>query len=191
MPIARNQQITWLPGRYYHIYNRGARQKSIFKTSENYLYCLRTIKKYTVRFNLTLIAYCLMPNHYHFLVRQNSDYEAGLLPTRTFLTYTQAFNRFHKTSGTLFEGRYKAKSVDTTRYLLYLCKYIHFNPVKDGFVTAPEAWPYSNYLEWIGERTGFLFDAKFVIDQFGGAEAYRAEMNQFLVDKKFDTFDLD
>ena len=186
MPISSRNKVTWLPGHYYHIYNRGARRKSIFYTSANYLFVLRKLKRYCLEFDLTLIAYCLMPNHYHFLVRQNGENRAGLLPQRVFLSYTKAFNKSYQESGTLFEGQFKVKHVNNEPWLLYLCKYIHFNPVKDGIVSSPDAWIYSNYLDWINERPGTLVDREFVIDHFQGPEHYRLEMEQFLIDSNFE-----
>lgn len=164
------------------MYNRGARRKSIFYEKENYIMVIRNFKKYCLEFNLTMIAYCLMPNHYHILARQNGEKRAGLLPQTSFLSYTNAFNRRYNESGTLFEGRFKTKQVDTQPYLLYLCKYIHFNPVKDGIVSTPDSWPYSNYLDWIGERDGTLVDREFVNDHFESGTNYRREMDEFLID---------
>jgi len=162
MPLARRDSIQWLPGNFYHIYKRGARQKGIFRGKSNYLYVLGKMGKYCKTFDLTPIAYCLMPNHYHFLIRQNSENPAGLLPQRVFNSYTKAYNKRYQESGTLFEHRYQAKHVRNEKYLLHLCRYIHANPVKDGIVGDLEDWPYSNYLEWIGAREGKLFDREFV-----------------------------
>ena len=64
-----------------------------------------------------MIVYCLMPNHYHFLVRQNGENAAGLLPQRVFNSYTKAYNKRYKHSGTIFEGRYKAIPVEQEPYL--------------------------------------------------------------------------
>ena len=147
MPIARKDQISWQPGHYYHIYNRGARQLSIFREEDNYLLVLRLIKKYLHELNLSLIVYVLMPNHYHFLVQQLGKSAAGLLPQRVFNSYSKAYNKRYAHSGTLFEGRYKAKHVNSDPYLRHLCRYIHANPVKDGLVKHLEEWPYSNNLE--------------------------------------------
>ena len=127
-----------------------------------------------------------MPNHYHFLIRQNQTNRAGLLPERVFLSYTKAFNKRYQESGTLFEGRFKTKHVDNQPWLLYLCKYIHFNPVKDGLVSSPDSWPYSNYLDWINQRQGKLLDKRFIIDHFQSPERYQNEMNQFLLDSGYD-----
>ena len=80
MSKARQDEIEWLPGHYYHLYNRGARRVTIFREEQNYLFTLTRINEYCTAFSLTLIAYVLMPNHYYFLVRQNKEAPAGLLP---------------------------------------------------------------------------------------------------------------
>ena len=164
---------TYLPGHYYHIYNRGAHQKSIFKEPANYLFVQKKIKQYIQLFKLTVIAYCLMPNHYHFLIRQEGEFNAGLLPQRVFNSYTKAYNKWYDHSGTLFEGNYRVKTIQNSSYLMHLCRYIHGNPVKDGFVCDPADWIYSNYLEFTGQRTGTLYDPEFVKDNFGDAASYR------------------
>ena len=174
----------YLPGEYYHIYNRGAHQVSIFREPENYLFVLRNMKQYAQEFDLTLIAYCLMPNHYHFLIRQNGEARAGLLPQRVFNSYTKAYNKRYEHSGTLFEDNYKVIHVQSEAHLLNLCGYIHSNPVKDGFVTQLEDWPYSNYLEWIGERNGTLVDRDFIAEHFGTPAAYRDHIAAYLRARK-------
>ena len=162
MPLARKDTIQWLPGNYYHIYSRGARQRGIFREDANYLFVLEKMGKYCQTFDLTPIAYCLMPTHYHFLIRQDGENPAGLLPQRIFNSYTKAYNKRYQESGTLFEHRYQVKHVTDEKYLLHLCRYIHANPVKDGIVTGLDDWSYSNYPEWIGARDGKLFDREFV-----------------------------
>lgn len=183
MPLARKQTITWLPGHTYHLYNRGARQITIFREEKNYRFVLTRIKKYIRQFNLTPIAYCLMPNHYHFLIRQNADHPAGLLPQRVFNSYTKAYNKHYQHSGTLFESRYKAKHVDTAPYLRHLCRYIHANPVKDGIVTDPADWPYSNYLDWIGQRAGTLLDHDFITHTFPDITEYQTFVQEYVQEK--------
>jgi len=129
-------------------------------------------------FGISVIAYCLMPNHYHFLLRQDSTEAVGLLPRRVFNSYTKAFNKRYERSGTLFEGRYQAIHVDKDGYLLHLCRYIHANPVKHGLVSCLAEWPYSNYHEWIGARHGTLVDLNFVREHFPTAQTY----SQFVLD---------
>ena len=133
---------------------------------------------------MTPIAYCLMPNHYHFLVRQNGEHRAGLLPQRVFNSYTKAFNKRYGRSGTLFEGNYKVLAVEEESHLLHLCRYIHANPVKDGLVADPADWPYSNYREWVGERDGTLVDWAFVRAHFDSPGRYREFVTEFLAQRQ-------
>jgi len=169
MPTKRPE---FLPGAYYHIYNRGAHQRSLFINKENYRFVIRKIKQYCEQFDHTIIAYCLMPNHYHLLVRQDGEIKASLLPQRIFNSYTKAFNKRFNHSGTLFEDSFHIKLVKNTSHLLHLCRYIHGNPVKDGFVSDPADWDFSNYKEFIGVRNDSLFDPKFFSDYFTNSSDY-------------------
>ena len=128
---------------------------------------------------MTVIAYCLLPNHYHWLLRQDGQIPIGKVPARVFGSYTQAFNRAYERTGTLFEGPYKALAVDTDAYFVNLCGYIHLNPVHHGLVDAPEAWPYSNYLEWIEKRPGALVDRELVRAYFANPQAYEEFIHTF------------
>jgi REP element-mobilizing transposase RayT len=180
MPYARKELLTWQKGMYYHIYNRGANQTSIFREPTNYLFTIRKIKKYAAENHLAMIAYCLMPTHYHILTRQDGEEPAGNLPQFVFNSYTKAYNLKYSHSGTLFEERFRAKPIQTKSHLLHLCRYIHGNPVKDGLVANPADWQYSNYLEWIGERGGTLVDRDFIENQFDNAEEYKKFLFQYL-----------
>lgn len=121
---------------------------------------------------MTMIAYCLMDNHYHFLLRQDREIEISQFMQAVFNVYTKAFNTKYKHSGTLFEGPYKAVHVDRDVYLLHLCRYIHRNPLEAGLVVKPEQWHYSDYAEFIGKRNGTLVDREFIKMNFGSPEAY-------------------
>lgn len=162
----------FVQGQYYHIYNRGAGKAKIFFNDGNYQYLLRLIKEHTPKFGVAVIAYCLMPNHYHFLFRQETETLLSKFMQVLFNAYVQALNIQLGRTGTLFEGRFKHKCVDKWEYLMVLCRYIHRNPVKAGLVTKPEDWAYSNYREWIGVRDGALVDQVFVQDHFPSAAEY-------------------
>jgi len=82
--------------------------------------------------------------------------------------------------GTLFQGAFKGKPVETYNYLLDLCIYIHANPVKDGLVQEISDWPYSNYLEWLGERNGSLVDRQFIQENFNSPAEYKSLVLQYL-----------
>ena len=176
------RQVEFAIGEYYHIYNRGSNRQHIFREHENYSFLLRLLKMYALKLDVAVIAYCLMPNHYHLLVRQEGATAARLLPQYVFNSYAKAFNRRYGRSGTLFEGPFKAIHIDRQEHLIHLCRYMHGNPVKDGMVATPEQWPYSNYLEWIGERAGTLFEPEFVKQNFVTGAEYRRFVYAYLED---------
>lgn len=166
------KRLPFVQGGYYHVYNRGAGRQAIFHEERNYVYALRLLKRVARECEVTVVAYCLLPNHYHWLLRQDGETPAGKVPARVFGSYTQAFNRAYERTGTLFEGPYKALAVETDAYFVNVCAYIHLNPVHHGLVASPEAWPYSNYLEWIEKRPGTLVDRNLVYAYFANPRAY-------------------
>ena len=159
-------------GQYYHVYNRGCNRENIFLDDENYQYLLGLADRFLPGADVSVIAYCLMPNHYHLLLRANADGSIGRFVQRLFNSYTQAFNKQHERSGTLFEGRAKSIYVDEESYLLDLFKYIHLNPVVARLVKHPEDWKYSNYPEWIGKRDRMLVDHEFIQTYFTKPSEY-------------------
>lgn len=185
------REIPFLADHYYHIYNRGNNRQAIFFESANYLYLLRGIKKYVCP-AASIIAYCLMPTHYHMLVRvkgsqnsefsENSEFSRAVSKAmmRLSVSYTRAVNKRFGRVGSLFQGQFQAKPIQQYGHLLNLCVYIHANPVKDGLVDAPEDWTYSNYLEWIGLRDGTLVDRDFIQEHFNSPEEYRSLVMEYV-----------
>jgi len=171
------------PDVYYHFYNRGNNRQVIFFEPENYLYFLKGLKKYLAS-TVTIIAYCLMPTHYHILVRIKQTSEVSLqvsLAMQKFLiSYTKAINKRFSRVGSLFQGQFQAKPIQTYSHLLNLCVYIHANPVKDGLVALPEDWIYSNYLEWLGQRDGTLVDREFIQEHFGSPMEYQELVMEYI-----------
>ena len=172
------RNVPFIPGYYYHIYNRGAHRQEIFRTDADYRFLLKLLREQSQALNISIIAYCLLPNHYHFLARQNGEATISHFMQAVFNVYSKSFNAKHKHSGTLFEGPFKVIWVDKTDYLLHLCRYIHQNPLNAGLVSHPENWEYSNYLEFVGKRAGMLVDMEFVDENFGIATDYE----QFVMD---------
>lgn len=166
------REVTFVQDHYYHIYNRGVARQSIFRETDNYLFFLRRLKKCAHDLNVSVIAYCLLPNHYHLLVRQDGFEPAGLLPQRCCNSYAKAFNKRYGRTGALFEDRYQAIEVDSEAYLLQVCRYIHANPVRHGLASQLGEWPFSNYPEWLGLRNGELVDRAFIQAHFQTAAQY-------------------
>ncbi len=174
------RDITFTQGGYYHIYNRGARRVSIFREARNYAYVTRLMQQVATQSQLTILAYCLLPNHYHWLVRQDGEQPAGTLPRRVFSSYSQAYNRAYNESGTLFQGPYSVRLIDSDVYLLHVCRYIHANPVKHGITDRIDAWPFSNYREWLGQGSGTLVDRQFIRAYFDTPQQYAAFVDEYL-----------
>ncbi|GIK42762.1 MAG: hypothetical protein BroJett011_65950 [Chloroflexota bacterium] len=147
-------------GHYYHIYNRGNNRENIFFEERNYHYFLKLYTKYIVPVADTY-AYCLMRNHFHFLVRiksveeletaEVSETSAVLLPKPNlqfghFLnSYAKAINKAYQRTGSLFQRRFGRLLVDSDHYFMHLVTYIHQNPQKHGFVSDFRTYPYSSY----------------------------------------------
>ena len=164
--------IPFLPNNYYHIYNRGANKARIFCDHKDYLCLLSLLRLHLQEFAITVIACCLMSNHFHLILRQNGQPKISDFMQAVFHKYSMTFNQIHNHSGTLFEGPFRAILIDKNEYLLHLCRYIHRNPQEAGIVKRAEEWPYSNYPEFLGKRKGTLSDSEFVKMNFGSTEAY-------------------
>jgi putative transposase len=160
-------------GQYYHVYNRGTNRQLIFANEENYWFLLRRVRSFLPSYSIHVIAYVLMPNHYHFIIGVDKNGELSPFFQRLFNSYSQAFNRQHNRSGTLFEGRAKSLLIDESDYVYALVRYIHLNPVVAGLVETPDYWQFSNYHEWIGVRNDGLFDPQFREMFFSSPDEYK------------------
>lgn len=180
MPYREN---AFVAGNIYHIYNRGVNKMQIFVNPGNYTYLLRKVKQLLTELPITILAYCLMPTHYHFVLRQDGDIPISTFIQRLFQTYTQAFNKQQKRKGPLFEGRFRHVHVDRDEYVMHLCRYVHLNPVTAGLVSSPEEWLYSNYLEWIDARSGTLVDREFIRQFFSTPDTYAAFVHEYIPPK--------
>ena len=160
-------------GRYYHIYNRSNARERLFRSHENYIYFLANYRR-RFRRKITTLAYCLMPTHFHFLVKINSDSPSQL--SREFgsllSSYVKAFNKCYGRNGSLFQQHTKAKLVNKEGYLLLLVSYIHQNPVRARLVRTLEEWPYSSYPDLSGNRNGTLISKEIIGEYFDGLEGF-------------------
>ncbi|MCF7921169.1 MAG: transposase [Candidatus Marinimicrobia bacterium] len=156
----------------YHVFNRGWNHKQIFYSEENYRYLTEKIATTKERFGIDVIAYCLMPNHYHLLVQQNSEIPVSKWLQYIFNGYSQAINKQEGRKGTLFEGRPKHILIEGDKYFQELIAYIHFNPVAAGLVSEAAEWEFSNCQEWLGKRDSTLI-SKHIVDSFISKTEYK------------------
>ena len=130
-------------GAVYHVTSRGNRRESIFLDDADRLALLDVIGRAMERFDAAMLAFCLMGNHYHFVLRTR---RANLSQVMRHINgvYTQAFNRRHGKVGHVFQGRFKAILVDSDSYLVSVCRYVELNPVRAGLVDDPSSWRWSS-----------------------------------------------
>ena len=168
---AKNALKTYKENSFYHIYNRGVAKADIFKSEKDYKVFLNYLKIYLTPVNLQgessqvapskelknyaeevdLVAYCLMPNHFHLFVYQKNKDSINYFMRSLATKYVRYFNRTYDRVGPLFQGVYKAVRVYDEDQLLYLSKYIHRNPVKIlPARTLLVGYKYSSYGNYLG-----------------------------------------
>jgi putative transposase len=164
----------------YHIYNQGNNQETIFYTSEDYIEFLTIFRRF-VQPHCSVLAYCLIPNHFHFLIHTTDDSAKGkrignidscelsngfrLLQS----SYAQFINKKYNRSGSLFRQKAKAKvtSEGTADYHAVAFHYIHQNPLRAGLVKRLEDWPYSSFTDYAGIRRGSLCNQLLAEERIG------------------------
>ena len=99
----------------------------------------------------------------------------GMLRGQAFGTsYSKSINKQLSRTGTLFEGRFQSKLVDSDVYLRHLSRYIHLNPSAAGLVRSPVDWPYSSYPDYVGLRNGTLAAKQIILQEFSSIDDYRS-----------------
>jgi len=137
---------SFVPGEYYHLYNRGTEKRVIFRDESDYkhflflMYICNTEKSIELRsigknFDrgetiMDIGAYCLMPNHFHILVREKIEGGISKYMLKLMTSYSMYFNKKYERTGKLYEGVFKSTYIGSDRYLKYLYSYIHLNPAK-------------------------------------------------------------
>ena len=153
----------------YHIYNRGNNKQPIFFNRNNYLYFLTKVKKH-LHPHCDILAWCLMPNHFHFLIHANTHtikivkqnpiaINALTEGIRLLLSsYTQGINKQNNTTGNLFQQKTKCKCISDgdKNYGYTTFQYIHQNPVKANLVSKLEDWEFSSFADYATLRNGNL-----------------------------------
>jgi putative transposase len=134
-----------LPAVPLHIIQRGNNRAPCFSNTTDYLVYLTLLRQYAAATACHVHAYVLMTNHVHLLLSTGSRTGPSVLMRRLGQHYVQYFNRRHRRSGTLWEGRFRSCLVDSERYLLVCQRYIEMNPVRARMVETPDAYPWSSY----------------------------------------------
>lgn len=203
-----SQPRNFSPDFYYHIYNRCVPElPRIFSSEHDYKRFLNTLNFYLYRNSLSfaqyqnpskhrldlrglrerrrrvkLLAYVVMPNHFHLLLKPKNPAEVSRFLSDISNSYARYFNTKRERTGPLFQGKFKAKEIIDEGSLLQISRYIHINPILssktnwDKQLRKPQDYPYSSYHEWAGFKNPHLADAeeiKFWTKGVGGPRGYR------------------
>ncbi|PJE74354.1 MAG: hypothetical protein COV01_02550 [Candidatus Taylorbacteria bacterium CG10_big_fil_rev_8_21_14_0_10_41_48] len=151
-------------GSYYHVYNRGNAKIDIFRDKQDYQLFLNRLSENLSKENtmgtiantkgerrislpagaFDLIAYCLMPNHFHLLLKQNSEIPISKLISKICTSFSKYFNLKYERVGSVFQDQFKSVLVESDEQIRWLIEYIHSNPVKAGIVSKAEDYLYSS-----------------------------------------------
>lgn len=128
-----------------HIIQRGNSRNTTFFTEDDYRFYADRLHDAARKYDCSIYAYVLMPNHVHLLASARRSYGLSLMMQYVGRYFVRHINRLYRRSGTLWEGRFRASPVDADTYFLRCCRYIECNPVRAGIVRAPENYPWSSY----------------------------------------------
>lgn len=165
---------------FYHVYNRGHNKQTIFYDAKDYQRYLKRLREYLEKHEVTILAYCLMPNHLHLLLRQDGNDSIDRFIHRLHTAYTMYFNKKYERVGAVFQGKFKAKIIDTDEYLLHASRYIHINPVElfdyqlqgQALKLQIEKYPWSSYGEYIQIRSNSICNPTIIRDYFSNSPMY-------------------
>lgn len=154
----------------YHIFNRGVEKRNVFTDTKEYTRFLEVIRYYQqihpqIKFSqanreerenlsegklIEVVAYCLMPNHFHLLLKQLNDNGISTFIRRLINSYTRYFNTKNERIGPLFQGPFKAVGIESDEQLFHVTRYIHLNPLAGHLVKDLRSFKWSSYLEYLG-----------------------------------------
>lgn len=178
---AKNILKEYLEDGIYHIYNRGVEKRIIFVDVHDYktfLYLLKTYllpsgtdpegrvspsrEKRNFHTRINLLCYCLMPNHFHILLKQKNKDDISEFMKCLATNYSMYFNKKYNRIGSLFQGRYKASLIQEDNHLLHVSRYIHLNPGKNKY----KKYPFSSYLDYVNLRNTKWIQKNLILDYF-------------------------
>lgn len=179
---------------FYHVFSRGVEKRVIFTETRDYERFLQTLYYYQFkgpkpkfshysRFKtkdfdtnpkiVEINCYCLMPNHFHLLIKQLQEGGVKEFMQKLINSYTKYFNTKHQRVGHLFQGMFKAVLVETDEQLVHLSRYIHLNPYADRLIGSSDYYPYSSYLNYVSFSPNKLINTNPILNLFKNNEDYK------------------
>jgi REP element-mobilizing transposase RayT len=172
-----------VPGAYYHVVTRGNNRRHIAHVDDDHRLFLMIVQSVAAAYGWKIIAYVLMPNHYHLVIKLGAS-EKGLSRGMCFLNtaYATEYNQRYKRINHLFGKRYWSRMIEDDVQLIRTCRYILLNPVRADLRAHPGDWTWSSYNAMLGRAAGFRgFDPHVLLAQFGREpEAARQRFEEFI-----------
>jgi len=177
----------------YHIFNRGVNKGEIFFSEEDYKRFFDTAVHYKTKASkfsekdlkndkndtgseigskVQIVAYCLMPNHFHFLIKQLVDSGLTWYMQHLSNSYAHYIHVKYQRVGPLFEGRFKNILIESDEQLIHVSRYIHLNPVASGSVVKPKDYRWSSYLSFVSDYKDEFCDSRPVLENFKSEQDY-------------------
>lgn len=177
--MARKPRIS-APTLAHHVVHRGIDRQLIFLDDHDRYAFLLLLRKCIKKYHFSLLAFCLMGNHFHLFVQ---EVHGELSVAMQFLNglYTTCFNRKHSREGALLRGRFFSKPVYEDRYALILFHYIHMNPVKAGLATSPSSYAWSSFHDYTDKPRFELVDARRMTKLVAGKDSSRRAVGNWLL----------
>jgi putative transposase len=155
-------------GSSYHIFNRGNHRETVFRDADDRKFFLSKLDSLCERDRITVIAYCLMDNHFHLLLRQDGGWPLSQTMRSLMTSFAKRSNHKYGAVGHLFQGAYKVGHIRNTAHLAERSRYIHLNPSK---IADIKTYRWSSYRQYLGLGPG-IADLKPVLALFGSKESY-------------------
>lgn len=172
MPIHPRNFAPFAAGEYYHIFNHANGKDNLFTCDDDYSRFLSLLKQFITP-HIQVLAWCLMPNHFHLMARVREADLPHLAIAEAFRlmfsTYAAQFNAEHKRVGSVFRKRFKHLWIDNSEYLYQVAHYVHRNPVHHGFVTDLADWRWSSFKVIRDATPDGVTDIAACLDLFDGS----------------------
>lgn len=184
----------FINGDIYHIYNRGLEKQNIFNNGHDYSNFIDTLFYYQIqnpkpKFSLykksniftvdpnkkiiDILCFCLMPNHFHLIVKQLKDGGISEYMRKAIHSFTKYRNVKYSRQGPLFQGVFKALRIESDEQLMHLSRYIHLNPFTAGLIKDLKFYPWSSYSDYTGRTNKYSIIKEDVLGFFNSAEDYQ------------------
>lgn len=138
-------------GLTFHVINRGVRRLRLFEDDDDYALLVGCIAEAQSLTNIELFAFCVMPNHFHLVVRPEGDTDLTQFMRLMTLRHSKRWHRRHGTrgNGAVYQGRFRAFPVQTESYFYAACRYVEANPLRAELVSRAQEWPWSSLHQWV------------------------------------------